>query len=249
MRRVVFTDLDGTLVEKGKNEIGPRNWLALNACRERMAKVVPVTGRPWFMAKPLLEAYGLFPAVINDGAQIVSPGHTHHWAHHIDYGDVVSIIRTVNGSAVEYEGDGFGGRIAAKLINTVHLHATHRRILASIREEGSEVPLEGLASIGGVDSYVTDSWKEGRLAVRIVPRGITKLSGVEAFLDAKTHLGNCMAIGDDENDIPMLTAVHAAGGFAVVMGNAHPDLLPDLPRVPSVEEGGFAVAVNQFLAA
>ena len=81
------------------------------------------------------------------------------------------------------------------------------------------------------------------MLVEIMPLGQTKAAAVE-FLAAKYGIPSeqTAAIGDQENDAPMLAA--AGGRFAVE--NAVPSLKEHAVAVPSCEEDGVAYAIVNY---
>ena len=68
----------------------------------------------------------------------------------------------------------------------------------------------------------------------MTPKDVNKATAMEALL---SHLGinpsECMAIGDNENDAPMLAMV----GYPIAMSDATPEILSRFPdTTESVEE-------------
>lgn len=86
-------------------------------------------------------------------------------------------------------------------------------------------------------SYVR--WHE--LAMDVMPKGLSKALGVQDILE---YLGisphEAVAFGDGLNDREMLEYV----GMGIAMGNAHPDLIPFADRITkTVDEDGLADAL------
>lgn len=75
--------------------------------------------------------------------------------------------------------------------------------------------------------------------------GVDKGQGVRRMLEMlNLDPQRVMAVGDSDNDIPMLEAV----GFAVAMGNASPGVKAVADWVaPSIDEDGAAVALRKFV--
>ncbi len=81
------------------------------------------------------------------------------------------------------------------------------------------------------------------MLIELMPPGQTKAAAVN-FLSEKYHIptDKIAAIGDQENDAPMLAA--AGGKFAVE--NAAPSLKENAVVVPSFEEDGVAYAIRKY---
>jgi Cof subfamily protein (haloacid dehalogenase superfamily) len=59
--------------------------------------------------------------------------------------------------------------------------------------------------------------------IEVLPPGITKATGLQIALERfGVDLADVLVFGDMPNDLPMIEAVHAAGGRAVAVANAHP---------------------------
>jgi hypothetical protein len=91
-----------------------------------------------------------------------------------------------------------------------------------------------LAEHVGAQGDITYSTNNG--LVEVVPRGISKASGVD---EVARPLGiaaeDVVAFGDMPNDLPMLRWA----GHGVAMGNAHPDVLAAANEVtaPNTDDG------------
>ncbi len=61
---------------------------------------------------------------------------------------------------------------------------------------------------------------------------------------AGVDVGECVAIGDSHNDLPMLRAA----GLAIAMEGAPPEVLEAADHVvPSVESDGLALAIDEII--
>jgi Cof subfamily protein (haloacid dehalogenase superfamily) len=88
--------------------------------------------------------------------------------------------------------------------------------------------------------------KSSNINVEIAPLGINKKSGIIDYADGYgiSH-DEIMAIGDEENDIPMIQFA----GLGIAMGNA-PDIVKQAAKfvTSSNEEDGVAKAINKYIA-
>ena len=84
---------------------------------------------------------------------------------------------------------------------------------------------------GVVDPAVAELTHAGLGFIEVLPPGVTKATGLAIALQhhARTipglTFGDVLVFGDMPNDLPMIEAVTAAGGRAVAMANAHPEVL------------------------
>ena len=83
--------------------------------------------------------------------------------------------------------------------------------------------------------------------IEVLPPGITKATGLAIALERYgVGFGDVLVFGDMPNDLPMITAVGAAGGRAVAVANAHPAVRAATSGVTS---GHDADGVARYLEA
>lgn len=85
--------------------------------------------------------------------------------------------------------------------------------------------------------------------LEILPLGASKWTGVAKALEMLGYApGDCLAIGDGENDLEMLQQVGKDGGVAVAVGNAVPRLKDAATEVMSKthDAGAAAEAIRRF---
>ena len=83
--------------------------------------------------------------------------------------------------------------------------------------------------------------------IEVLPPGITKASGLAVALERYgVGFGDVLVFGDMPNDLPMITAVAAAGGRAIAVANAHPTVRAATTGVTS---GHDADGVARYLEA
>ena len=123
----------------------------------------------------------------------------------------------------------------------------HGILVSGTRLFGSQIDLEKLGRVrwaleqGITQSVLTHS---GTHNIEIMPAGIDKGSGV-AELAEYFHIGldEVMAIGDQDNDLPMIRLA----GWGVAMGNATEDVKSQARLVTlSNAEDGVAYAIRHY---
>jgi hydroxymethylpyrimidine pyrophosphatase-like HAD family hydrolase len=76
-----------------------------------------------------------------------------------------------------------------------------------------------------VDPAVAELTHAGLGFIEVLPPGVTKATGLAVVLDTYgLGFGDVLVFGDMPNDLPMIGAVTEAGGRAVAVANAHPEV-------------------------
>jgi Cof subfamily protein (haloacid dehalogenase superfamily) len=100
---------------------------------------------------------------------------------------------------------------------------------------------------GVVDPAEAEVTHAGLGFIEVLPSGVTKATGLAIALERYgVGFGDVLAFGDMPNDLPMIEAVQAAGGRAVAVANAHPDVRAATPLLTS---GHDADGVARYLEA
>ena len=266
---LVVLDLDGTLLNPHCEEpIRPRVCRAVRALVKGGVRATLATGRTWEYARFRAEELGLegsFPMVAGQGASLVEIG-TGKIFHEVTLpSDLCARIaeRAQQGDEVIslYCRDPRGqlhitlNRLERDFSYYRHLLGPETKVvedLGSCGGEGwsllkfvvfTEVPEDGQRW----QRWVGDQAHVGRTHHHLIEgtaAGVDKGSGVRALL---AHTGippqDVLAIGDQENDIPMFSSV----GLAVAMGQA-PDTVKARAAwvAPCYEEDGVAAALEHF---
>lgn len=264
--RLIATDMDGTLLTDSK-EVGESTRRAIAELQRRGIPVVLVTARPPAMITPIHRELGLTgPIIACTGAVVYDPVNLRPLAHRGIPKDialqVIATIRSVDPTL----------NMGADLVDEWHIdridHRVHRRL------SGGMVPIVGglEQSIPASANEVTAlSFRvmEARPAVEMALQKaglaqhlyITSAGGVVDMVAAGVNKGaalrslaailgipmeQTLALGDDENDIPLLRAA----GLGVAMGNALDEVKGAADAVTaSNEEDGWAAAIEQFVFA
>lgn len=267
-RRILFTDLDGTLLND-KKEITPGNQAAIDEALDKGHFIVISTGRPLASARVQAERLGLTKkgcyAITYNGAQIYDMYHQ----------------KTVYGK-------GLPRQIAKPLFDAAEKRGIHIQTYSDthILSEHENAEIHRYSSVIGIPfeivedidrSLVSDPYKliainyddhdklveyqqnvlsayEGTLDsffsndsfLEIVPTGISKGFAVQwmcEYLDVP--LENSVAAGDAQNDIAMLEAAHVGA----VMCNAFPGIAEHGNYVTQADNNhdGVAEIIRKFI--
>jgi HAD superfamily hydrolase (TIGR01484 family) len=203
---VLATDYDGTLAHHGRVE--EATWASIERLKATGRRVVLVTGRELEELQSVCPRLDLFDlVVVENGALLYRPS---------DRGETLLAARPPEGFVPALVKRGVGPISSGRAI--VATWEPHRPAIEAVIQEL------------GLDLQVIPN-KE---ALMILPPGIDKASGLRAALsELGLTPGEAVAVGDAENDLPMLQAC----GFAVVVANALPHIKPLADLVTQGERG------------
>ena len=267
--RIVALDLDGTLLDSGKN-LSAANRDALVAAAERGIHIVPTTGRFFGgMPESVRELPFVRYAITVNGAQVYDrETDTAIVREELPLGTALAVMRYLDGFDVIYDcyQDNWG-RMTATMQERAADYAPDAHYLKMIRELRKPYPdlkahLEELgrdvqkimlfARDVAVRERIAGGLKERfpELAVSASTWNNLELNSANAHkgLALKRfaeHLGfgleNCMAFGDGANDLTMVRMA----GVGVAMSNACPEVLAAADRVTlSNDEDGVAAVLR-----
>lgn len=268
MSKIIFSDLDGTLLCDDKS-ISPGNRAAIGEATARGHSFVIATGRPFESAVKVSDALGLN----YEGCYIVS----YNGGHVYDcFEKKVLMSRQLSMDTV-HELFAYAGE-AGLYVHTYQ----HGQILTRARTEEldwyeSRTNLEGCPR-ADVLEYLTREpnkaivihlhdharlerfaaahaqWAKGRCRMvfscpqylEVVPEGISKQTGIDFLAD---YLGvdkkDTIAVGDETNDIEMIKAA----GIGVAVSNANPAAkeAADYVTIRSNNEDAMAEVIERFV--
>jgi hypothetical protein len=266
--KLVATDLDGTLLDSA-GEVSPRTRAALEATWDAGIPVVGVTGRgPRLLdsVRAALDGRGI--AVLAQGGFVVdlerdevlrTVGLPRDQA-----AAVIARIEEVAGDLIVAVEDAAEQAEASGPLRVqhgfnwpypepAHLLPRHEVLPAGpvlkvfLRSSAlgqDELLARAKSVVDPADAEVTHA---GLGFIEVLPPGITKATGLAIALEQYgVGLGDVLVFGDMPNDLPMISAVAAAGGRAVAVANAHPAVRAATPNVTS---GHDADGVARYLEA
>ena len=261
--KLFVTDLDGTLLPSGA-EVPRRNIEAAQRAVRAGVTVTIATGRMYRAALPVARALGVdVPIITYNGAVIKSVSgkvydenflppdvvgevlsfcrarawHVQlyaddvlYFAEHDAYAEAYEENQALRGETVGWDG------LAA--------HAEHVAKLLVI-SDGAEQTAERVAALNEAFGGRMQAMRSNPAYTEVVVPGVTKASALKKLASMlSVPLDAVMAIGDSNNDLPMLQAA----GHSVAMGNALPEVKAVCEfSVGTCEEGGFAEAIERYV--
>lgn len=262
--RLVATDIDGTLLNR--DHLVPDS--ARQAIQRLQAGGVPVvltTARPPAMIRPIHQDLGMTgPIIACTGALIFHPHTGETLAHRPMAKDlalaVVAAVRSVDPAinlAADLEtewhidriDDRVGRRIAGGMVPLTGglertLPTSERDVTClSFRVMEARPAIEEAIRRAGLDRQVHITSAGG--VVDIVAQGVHKGAALQALAAILgIPVAQTLAIGDDENDIPLLRAA----GLGVAMGNAADEVKAVAGAVTRANwEDGWAAAMERYV--
>ncbi|MBN1261298.1 MAG: HAD family phosphatase [Anaerolineae bacterium] len=260
---LVALDLDGTVMD-AHQYISPRVRRAIARSRQAGVQVTLATGRMFESAQPFAQQLGIdVPLVTGQGGWIQHPEETGP-LYHVSLDPevaiaVLALARREQWHVVLYAGgriflhelafdSDFYDRLLGKNFEVVaDLDAIVAKSMPDkllFVAEPERIPYLGSGLRACVDGRA-EVFRSHAYFIEVAPRHVDKgrgLSWLAHYLG--TPQAAVMAIGDQENDLPML----AWAGLGVAMGDASPVVRERADWVaPSLAEDGAAVALETFV--
>ena len=221
---LVLTDFDGTVVELGKHVVSDKVRQTVIACEEKGVKVVPVTGRYYEMARPVLELLGFDSYGIFDNGASIRNCVTGEllWKNWLEPSTVqaVASILAPHSVWIDYDESHDEHEPAdneLERISMVDQAASH--VFAIVHDTKLDQIEADLAKISGLNYYmhVDLHGRPGVTGIQVTHHLSNKFHGAEALRELiGVSRENTLAIGDSSNDEPLFE--NAA--IRVAMGNA-----------------------------
>jgi Cof subfamily protein (haloacid dehalogenase superfamily) len=266
--RLVASDLDGTLLTSD-GVVSPRTRAAIEACRAVGMPVVGVTGRgPRLLDSVRAALGGTGIAVLAQGGYVVDLDRDEVLRtvgmSRDDATAVIASIEAVAGELVVAVEDAAEQSEALRPLRVqhgfdwpypepAHLLPRHEvlpvgavlKVFLRSSRLGEDELLERARRV--VDPAVAELTHAGLGFIEVLPPGVTKATGLAVALEQhRLGFGDVLVFGDMPNDLPMIEAVTAAGGRAVAMANAHPEVVTAADDLTS---GSDADGVARYLEA
>jgi len=244
--KALILDLDGTTVK-----LGFENYPSEKVCSaiKKLSENVPVcivTGRPAVYTLPIFNFLGLkSPCITNNGAVVLSPdGQTVLKKHAIDTERVRSILKIFSQKRDEIEIQTLFQEVTLAeyngkdevtgffIKNLTEKQALHYQDLLQKNVENLSI------------NVVLKATYSGNPLIYITDIHATKQQALFHLFDLiKVKPEDMVAVGDSENDLPMIIAA----GMGVAMGNAAEGIKSVADWIaPSVDEDGVSAVIEKF---
>jgi Cof subfamily protein (haloacid dehalogenase superfamily) len=268
-RKILFTDLDGTLLNDAK-EISPGNQAAINQALAEGHIIVIATGRPLVSAKIQAQRLGLTKegcyAITFNGAQIVDLYHEKTiYSKSVPLKLVPTLFEAASRMGLHLQTYNDHGVLSEhetpELLRYVELNGgIPYQVVDRVASVLTEAPYKLIAidfqetekldcfqqEVLSAYSGVLDSFLSSDTFLEIVSTGISKGFAVEWLCEyLGIPLENSIAAGDAQNDIPMLQKAH----IGAVMCNAFPGVASCGNYITQADNNhdGVAEIIHRFM--
>lgn len=253
MIKILFFDIDGTLLEFGKKEMHPELIDALNKVKKKGIKIILATGRPPFIVPKF---HGIeFDGVLSfNGSYCFTPNEL-IYKNPLNKKDIQTFVdnakklkKAVTLAGINKMGCNFEDESLKEYFTVAgqHVHVLDEfndfmkeeiyQMMVATTEDQNELILENTTTL-----KVARWWDK---ACDIISCNGGKDIGIQKILDYfNFNKEEAMAFGDGGNDISMLKYV----GTGVAMGNAKDDVKAIADYITdSVQEDGIVSALKHF---
>ena len=252
MTKIIFFDIDGTLVKLGTTQMSEKTKYALQKCKENGIKIFIATGRP-YMWVPKFDIE--FDGIVSFNGQYCIDTNGLIYKNNIDPEDVLQCKRNCDDMNIPLAiatKDKMCANYSQETLDYYFTFASQvleidenydetikqpvYQMMAAIDAKEDEKLLKGCKSI-----QITRWWDH---ACDIIPVNGRKEIGIQQVLD---HYGlkkeEAMAFGDGGNDATMISYV----GTGIAMGNSKQEVKEIADYITStVEEDGVYDALKHF---
>ena len=251
--RVIFFDIDGTLLSHRTGIVPPSTISAIRRLQKKGIKVVVATGRDLVEMKKLpLEEIDFDGYLTLNGNICLDKDEKMFAGNEIDPGEVEVLVSIFQAGRIPFVLIGEEKRYINYVDDVViqTQESTHGTI-PDIGEYSGEKIYQCLAFVNSetrqklealLDHCTITSWNE--TGIDIIAKTGGKAAGIQKFLDKeKLRRSQTMAFGDGENDMTMLRYA----GLGIAMGNACDALKRDADYVTAdIDDDGIEKALIHF---
>ncbi len=244
--KLLILDLDGTVVPMVKDFKGlpsARMVKTIIDAKKRGEHISIATGRPLMVALPLIEKLEMLdPCIVADGAVIYDPQkHVCLEKRLLSEAKIHEVAQKLSGYLKYFYVQNMTGEYP--YLDTNVFEDITGIIIKGVPNEDCDKVHDIINSIEDVEAKrITKTWS-GSLFV-ISNAQATKQVAVHHLMEYfKVKPEEIIAVGDSENDIPMILAA----GIGIAMGNASDGLKSIADEVcPSVEDDGVAFVIEKY---
>ena len=245
--KLLLLDLDGTTVASKGNALPSQRVIDTITEAQKHVKVALATGRPFELAKPIIDALHLTDiGVFNGGAELVDMGTSKVHSRKLLTAETLQELVHLAlpfGYNVYTDSDQYDVSISKPEDVT---GSAAKLFIEAVATKDAIHMLEQLNGVPEASAHPTTSWDDGDVVdIHITHEHATKRHGAEQLI-ALLGLSKAqvIAVGDSHNDVPLLEAA----GLKAVMGNA-PDEVKQLADyiAPSLVDDGVADVIEKFI--
>ncbi|HKU18598.1 MAG TPA: HAD hydrolase family protein [Candidatus Saccharimonadales bacterium] len=252
--KLVFADVDGTMLPRYTDEPTPRVVQAVADFFDEGGLLVPTTTRSADLMRTPAAMLGLRHLGVLDGGATIfdfqtgqrDAEHT-RWLSPKHIQEIVSAIGEFC-TEISYE-EAYCSHTPAEVAMDAITESAPS--VFAIFESEREAFIAGTLENLGVDGY-PNAYEDSETlrCMQIVRVGVNKQTGVQALLEgpyADVRANNIMVISDNQTDDKLLASM-PDGAHKLAMGNAPMSLQECADRVvPHVDSDGFAIALEDFM--
>lgn len=241
--KALMLDVDGTTVKNHKHSLPTEHVIQAVKKANKKLHIGLVTGRPYFLAKPIIDSLGLTgPSILSGGAQVVDVStNAVLWEKQLSLDFISKIQELVPHSTILVT----DGKVDLPYSPSVPLAYTLDAGIQQVLPTEAEKIISVISHFPEIVTHTVSSWEKGKVDVLINHVSATKQHGifeVAKILKIDTH--DIIGVGDGGNDMPLLMAC----GLKVAMGNANESLKAIAYYVaPTVDEDGVAHVIEKFI--
>ena len=244
---LLLLDLDGTTVASKGDALPSQRVIDTVAEAQKHVEVALATGRPFDLAKPIIDALHLTGiGVFNGGAELIDMGTGEVQSRQLLTAETLRELVHLAlpfGYNIYTDADEYGVPISIPEDVT---DSAAKLFIEAVATKDALHMLEQLNGVPETSAHPTTSWDDGDVVdIHITHEHATKRHGAEQLI---TLLGlskaQVIAVGDSHNDVPLLEAA----GLKVAMGNA-PDEVKGIADyiAPSLTDDGVAYVIEKFI--
>ncbi len=245
MYKAVIFDLDGTAIPN-KREGKPSEALikTVSLLHKKAVKVSAATGRPYFLAKPIIETLQIVDAcIVSGGTQIVDPvSNEVLWEKDMDASQVEEIVNIALPYPYNIYFTDDKKSIPAKEKKIIQ----RERIIyiMHVNPVDTDKIIRELGNVPDIVYHRVISWTSGDFDIHITHKEATKKHALEILLEKeKFHKNEVVVAGDSNNDLPLFELA----GYKIAMGNGSDELKKKADIIaPTAEEDGLANVLHDI---
>jgi len=259
VQKLVFFDIDGTIVREDNYEIPESTIAAIKKLRANGHLAFINTGRPYSLVDEKIRSLGFDGYICSCGSYILLGDEVllHKTLTPEKSARIVELVRKFNLDVIYEALSGMYFDLKRPLSEKLHNYKTKFESLGlytglSIDEPGFHfdkfiVWTNDDTDFAAFYSEFEDEFDyidRGNRLIEFAPKGHSKATGIQLVLDKLgLELDNCFAIGDSTNDLPMLDYVPNS----IAMGNS-PEVLFDRVTFVTrrIEDDGLEFALRHF---